>query len=261
MSKDKTDATENKNKSPLGIILLVFALLAVLLGAGLYKNAQKNKDDTAQATMVVEDTTPSEEVTAETIAPIETIEELDATVNLDIEALSKPRTLGNPNAPVRITEHSSFTCPHCAQFHKDNFKKLKTEYVDTGKAYIVFDDFPLNKFDIHVGAVARCVPDDAYFNFIQLMFETQRDWLDDNYVSYLAQNAKLAGVSQEKIEACLKSEELHKALSDHRQVAMDEHNVTGTPSIVINGTNTMSGLAPYADIKAAIDSELAKTGE
>ena len=41
--------------------------------------------------------------------------------------------LGEESAPLTIYEYASFTCPHCAAFHKDNFPKLKAEYIDTGK--------------------------------------------------------------------------------------------------------------------------------
>ncbi|QCI79904.1 hypothetical protein E6W36_11505 [Hankyongella ginsenosidimutans] len=26
--------------------------------------------------------------------------------------------MGNPNAPIKLVEFASFTCPHCADFHK-----------------------------------------------------------------------------------------------------------------------------------------------
>ena len=37
------------------------------------------------------------------------------------EAVAAPEvkdfSLGNPDAPVKIVEYASFTCPHCAHFH------------------------------------------------------------------------------------------------------------------------------------------------
>ena len=41
-------------------------------------------------------------------------------------------TQGNPDAPVTVIEYASFTCPHCADFHADQFKQLKADYIDTG---------------------------------------------------------------------------------------------------------------------------------
>ena len=32
--------------------------------------------------------------------------------------------IGNKDSKVTLMEYASFTCPHCAQFHKDVFKQL-----------------------------------------------------------------------------------------------------------------------------------------
>ena len=41
-------------------------------------------------------------------------------------------TLGNPDAPVKIVEYASFTCPHCATFHLDVLPNIKEKYLDKG---------------------------------------------------------------------------------------------------------------------------------
>ena len=43
-------------------------------------------------------------------------------------------TQGAEDAPIEVIEYASFTCPHCATFHKDVLPKLKANYVETGKA-------------------------------------------------------------------------------------------------------------------------------
>jgi protein-disulfide isomerase len=68
-----------------------------------------------------------------TLAPLaaqaqETAPAADATA---IEV--KDFTIGAVDAKVKIVEYASFTCPHCATFHDQVFKTLKTDYIDTGK--------------------------------------------------------------------------------------------------------------------------------
>lgn len=172
----------------------------------------------------------------------------------DIEKASTPRILGNPNAPVKISEHSSFTCGGCGLFHANNFKQIKRDFIDTGKAYLVFDDFPRNQFDIIVGAAARCVPEAAYFNFIQLIFESQKKWAGQTgYIDFIKQNAKLTGASDTDIDACLNSEELKEALAQRQNRAYTTYGVKSTPTLIINDSTTMSGLAEYNEIKTALD--------
>ena len=45
----------------------------------------------------------------------------------------KDFTLGNPDAPVKITEYASFTCPHCAVWTNEVLPEFKTRFIDTGQ--------------------------------------------------------------------------------------------------------------------------------
>lgn len=259
-SGNNTEQEENSGKSPIGFIVLIFALLALVLGIGLYKNSQNaSKSETVEVASA-DAPAPTEEAVSDEVM---TDEELAANVSvaLDIAKAAKPRILGNPDAPVKISEHSSFTCPHCATFHAENFKRIKEEFIDTGKAYLVFDDFPRNKYDIEIGAVARCVPEDSYFKFVQLLFETQRDWLDEDYITYVTQNAKLTGASNEMIQACLNSDELKEALAKNRQAAMETFDITGTPTLVINDKEVINALSPFDVIQIMIEKVLAEKGD
>ena len=41
--------------------------------------------------------------------------------------------MGNPNAPVKLVEFASLTCPHCQEFHEAGQPTIKDKYVATGK--------------------------------------------------------------------------------------------------------------------------------
>ena len=43
------------------------------------------------------------------------------------------RVLGRAGAPVTVIEYVSLTCPHCANFQKHLFARMKKEFIDTGK--------------------------------------------------------------------------------------------------------------------------------
>ncbi|MBI1301983.1 MAG: thioredoxin domain-containing protein [Alphaproteobacteria bacterium] len=259
--------TEEKNKKyPLTAIIVVFALLGAVVLIGLLNNAKKSIEEgqeTEQTTVVSSNTSEIQETSEQSpeqtdLNPAAGAELLTEAIQIDVEKAGTPRIMGDPTAKVKISEHSSFTCGACSAFHKDNFKRLKAEYLDTGKAYLVFDDFPRNQYDLQVGAVARCVPEDAYFNFVQLLFETQQDWLNDDFLSYVKQNAKLTGISEERIDACLENKDLLETLADRQRSAYENHGVNSTPTLIINDTTKVIGVSPYEDIKKAIDAELAK---
>ena len=53
-----------------------------------------------------------------------------------IEALQEKK-IGDKQASIKIVEFASLTCGHCAKFHNEVFPKIKKEYIDTKKHYII----------------------------------------------------------------------------------------------------------------------------
>ncbi len=252
---------ENKTKgTPLMAILIIFGIVAIIITAGLVQRSSQTQiassasaaEPAAQSLDIVNDAASEEEESKQTANSND--------IQLDIEQLGTPRILGNPEAPLKISEHSSFTCGACAAFHKGNFKEIKRDYIDTGKAYIVFDDFPRNRPDVLIGAAARCVPDQNYFNFVQVVFETQKDWsvMGENFLDQIKNTARFAGANNEKLEACINSPELQEILAKHQQAASETYGVNSTPTLVLNNEVVLSGLTPYEDLKKAFDAAIAK---
>ena len=68
------------------------------------------------------------------------------------------RVLGDPEAPVTILEYSSLTCPHCASFHTQTLPQVKEEWIDTGKAKLVYRHFPLDRLALYAAMTASCLP-------------------------------------------------------------------------------------------------------
>lgn len=56
----------------------------------------------------------------------------------------KGKTLGNPSAPILLELYSDFMCPHCKHLHEDILPAIILDFVKSGKAYLVFREFPLN---------------------------------------------------------------------------------------------------------------------
>jgi protein-disulfide isomerase len=59
-------------------------------------------------------------------------------------AVDKGRTMGNPSAPLLFELYSDFMCPACKHVHENVLPAIILDYVNTGKAYLVFREFPLN---------------------------------------------------------------------------------------------------------------------
>ncbi|MEP9385721.1 DsbA family protein [Mesorhizobium sp. KR9-304] len=180
--------------------------------------------------------------------------------SVDMAKLLEPgalpdKVLGNDDAPVTIVEYASMTCPHCAQFHATTLPELKTKYIDTGKARLIFREFP---FDPRAEAgfmLARC-SNDNYFPMVDVLFKQQQNWASvENAKDALLQISKLAGFSQESFEACLTDQKLLDDVRAVQKRGSDEFKVDSTPTFFING-NTYKGALTIAEMSAIIDGML-----
>lgn len=170
---------------------------------------------------------------------------------------SKTYAMGNPNAPVKIKEFASLSCPHCADFHTHTLPEVKKELIDTGKVYFEFVNFPLNASAMDGALVALCLPEERYNQFISFLFEQQEKWaFDPNYRQILKQNAKLLGASDEKLDACLADEKKKAEIVAKMQEAGDKYKIQSTPSFVINEKETFSGALPFNEFKKKVDTYL-----
>ena len=64
--------------------------------------------------------------------------------------------IGRDSAKVTVVEYASFTCPHCATFHREVFPKLKEEYLDTGKVKFIYREVYFDAPGLWAGLLARC---------------------------------------------------------------------------------------------------------
>jgi len=169
---------------------------------------------------------------------------------------------GKMEAPVTIIEYASMTCPHCAAFNKDIIPLLTKEYIDTGKAKLVFREFPLDGAARMASAVARCFSGDQYFSFIDLLFANQMNWIKDfdgnqqitreDIVEGLAQMARQAGMPREKVAMCADDEKNLAAVDANWQEGQTRYNVGSTPTFIINGTPHVGELT-FDALKQIID--------
>jgi len=238
-----------KNKNALLVTLAAVVVIALGLYGTTLAIAKNAGDEQVTATAPAAGEEP--EVTpAETAAAPEAesaTETANGNAQLDLEAAMADRALGDPKAPVRVDEYASLTCSHCAAFSNEIFDNFKKKYIDTGKVYFVFHDFPLNAPAIDAAMIARCMPADRYFQFTKFLFQTQDKWAygTTSHRDVLRQNAKLLGMNDESIDACWNNADLKLALIDHMQKAGEKYKIDSTPSFVINqGAETISGMLP-----------------
>ena len=171
------------------------------------------------------------------------------------------RTMGDPKAPVQVIEYAAPTCPVCAHFNATMFPTMKT-YIDSGKIYYAFRVMPLSQVDFAVEGMARCLPADNYFEFIDLLFRNQAKWDPDGHDipdvhAALVGMGQIAGMSAAQVDKCIGDVETQKKTQAIAEEANKKYGVDSTPTFFADGK-----LAPYFstpdDVKKYLDQVLAQ---
>jgi protein-disulfide isomerase len=145
-------------------------------------------------------------------------------------------TLGAADAPVEIIEYASLTCPHCAEFHEQVLPELKERYIATGKVRMIYRDFPLDQRALSAAVLAHCAGPERYFGFLDVLFETQENWARaEDHLAALKRLGKLGGLTEAQMEACFADQELADRILQTRLEAQDQHDISSTPSFIIDG--------------------------
>ncbi len=190
--------------------------------------------------------------------------------------------MGNPNAAVKLVEFGSMTCPHCAEFDEQAMKPLTENYVKSGRVSLEFRNFVRDPFDVAASLVARCGGTTSFFGLTRGLLADQGEWIariqgaDPSAMQQIqslppqqqfGEIAKIAGFQDwaavrglppEKTAACLANQSEVDRLVQMQNDAVTSHDITGTPSFLINGETVKiePGSSVWSQVEAQIKSAL-----
>lgn len=163
------------------------------------------------------------------------------------------RPEGPADAAVTVIEYASPTCPHCAQFHNVVYPEFKELYVETGKVQFILRPFMRNVLDAVVFMLAEAAGDDAYHSVIEAYFANHSTWAySETPRDAMLDLALQLGFSEESFDAALTNQELYAGLEAVREQAIEQFDLTGTPTFYINGKQ-FSGEQSIEELAAEID--------
>lgn len=163
---------------------------------------------------------------------------------------------GRKDAPVTIIEFSDFECPYCASFYSQTLLQIEEEYIRTGKAKLVYRDFPLS---FHQNAqkaaeAAECADEqDKFWEYHDLLFERQSEWSNIG-ISKFKQYAGEIGLNTSEFNKCLDSGKMASEVKKDFQDGQS-YGVSGTPAFFVNG-EMLVGAQPIGVFRQVIDKYL-----
>ncbi len=195
-----------------------------------------------------------------TMRPTLPVKNTDTASNQVIDISAMPYT-GKADAPLVVSYWYDYQCPFCKQFEEQIIRKLKTDYVDTGKMKIVWRDFQfLGPDSTSTGLIARAVWEttpEKFYEWHEEVYKMQDEenagW--GNKEDVLILTSKM-GINRQTIENLLliKNKEYQQNLENDRKEG-SSLGVRGTPTLTI-GKDTIIGFQSYEELKIKIDSLL-----
>ena len=170
--------------------------------------------------------------------------------------------VGNPTAPVEITEFADFECPSCGQYATLTEPDVRTRLINTGKVRVRYLDFPLEmrKNTWAASLAAACANDQGKFwEMHDQIFATQDKWNGEatsNPRKIFEELAKGLNLDMAKYGSCMDAE-THRAQIQANQQEGLRRGVNSTPSFLI-GNKLYQGALPFDEINKLVEAEIAK---
>lgn len=183
--------------------------------------------------------------------------------------------VGNPNAPIKLVEYGSLTCPTCAAFSVEGMEPLLAKYVDSGRVSFELRNFAVHgPIDIVLARLARCgakeavipLSDQVWQNLQSLTGPIQANQAGAEQAMSLPMAQRFAalaqvggfydffasrGISADQARACLADVPSLETLAASTDRYAKDDGVTGTPTFTLNGRK-LDGVNGWAALEPVL---------
>jgi protein-disulfide isomerase len=172
--------------------------------------------------------------------------------------------LGSKDAAITIVEVGDYQCHMCKLWFEETRPQIIENYVETGKANLVFIDMPFLGRDSTPASEATYCADDQgkYWEYHSMLFTYQEDeidggWANANRLQAFALNL---GLDMEQFDKCMITDDHRAHVNFNMQMAKKEFGANSTPTFVIVGptgeAQKIVGAHPYSTFVSVLDQML-----
>jgi len=171
--------------------------------------------------------------------------------------------LGSESAPVTIVEFGDYQCEACYHWFHNTRATLIDNYIETGKAKLVFIDMPfLGRDSITAAQASYCAEDQKkYWEYHTMLYNFQdgppdSGWADRDRLNSFAFSLDM---NVNEFNECMDSSKYKNRVKANFDEAM-KNDAKSTPTFIIisqdGKTEKFAGAQPYSVFAATIESML-----
>jgi len=171
--------------------------------------------------------------------------------------------LGSDTATVTIVEVGDYQCHMCKKWFEETRPLIIDNYINTGKANLVFIDMPFLGYDSTPASEATYCADDQgkYWEYHAMLFRFQQEiddgWANANRLQAFAFNL---GLDIEQFDKCMTTDDHRAQVNFNMQMSKKEFGANSTPTFVIVNNQgewkKIIGAHPYSTFEDIIESML-----
>jgi protein-disulfide isomerase len=189
-----------------------------------------------------------------------------ASTNSGERPMANDNSMGDPEAPITITEYSDYRCSHCGAFVLETEPLLVKDYIETGKVKFVYRSMGgWSGEPSLLGAEASyCAGEEnKFWEYHDILFANQGASLEmTNFVTW----AETIGLDTDAFRKCM-DERRYQARADQDAQDGSALGVQGTPTFFLTysvggeeKTRVIQGAMPFETFQQEIDTALAEMG-
>ena len=172
--------------------------------------------------------------------------------------------LGSESAPITIVKFGDYQCEACYYWFHNTRSTLIDNYIETGKAKLVFMDLPfLGRDSVTAAQASYCAEDQGkYWEYHTMLYTFQEveaydsGWADRDRLNSFASSLNM---NMDEFNECMDSSKYKNRVKANFDEAM-KNDAKSTPTFIIisqdGKTEKFAGAQPYSVFAATIESML-----
>jgi hypothetical protein len=164
-------------------------------------------------------------------------------------------SFGSDLAENRVVEYFSFSCPHCLEIFKNEFKDVEKELIETGKLQWVFHPIPMDMTTLQgMICIDKLTQEEKQIFLEAILLECANSDISDDLIAILMKKAmEVLGSPIDNLDDMKALEEM-EAFDAAFEFVKQEDTLDAVPAFSVNGVLVTDQLPTKSNVKKIISS-------